>query len=157
MEEWRFFRETFYQVSSHGRVKGQRGQILKLRPGSNGYLRVQLCDGIGPPRDFYVHRMVAECFISLTPNPDWHADHIDRDITNNAVENLRWMAPEDNRALRQIAKGEASGVSKLTEDQVRDILSRPRGRGMAGKIAAEYGVSREQVRDIINRKYWRHI
>lgn len=38
---------------------------------------------------YYIHRLVAECFI---PNPNNYVevDHIDRDPSNNNVTNLRW-------------------------------------------------------------------
>lgn len=53
-----------------------------------------------------------------------------------------------------VSRGEAHGCAKLTEDQVRAI----RASTGPSRIAAEkYGVSGRQVRDIRNRRVWRHI
>ena len=156
MEEWRPYRDTTYHVSSLGRVRGPSGRMLRPRPGAHGYLRVSISIG-AVRRDAYISRMVAEAFLGEPPTPEHHADHKDRDITNNAAANLRWLSPEENRALRVVARGEGSGVAKLTAAQVLEIRSRPRGRGATACIAVEFGISRRQVRDIINLKYWRHI
>jgi hypothetical protein len=156
MEEWRPYRDTNYLVSNLGRVRGPSGRILRPRPGAHGYLRVILCIG-GVSRDAYISRMVAEAFIGVAPSPEHHADHKDRIVSNNTASNLRWLSPEENRALRVFPVGEQNHNAKLTAEQVRDMRSRPRGRGMTTILAAEYGISRRQVRDIINCKSWRHI
>ena len=99
--------EGFYQVSNLGRVKRLRRSfkcsttyggtstlkelILKPRYDSkvaglnHGYFRVFL-----KGKNFCVHRLVAEAFI---PNPlnKPFVDHIDTNIENNVVTNLRWV------------------------------------------------------------------
>jgi hypothetical protein len=52
-----------YAVSNMGRVANiNRGELLKLRPNEEGYLRVSL-SCLGVVRDFYVHRLVARAFL----------------------------------------------------------------------------------------------
>jgi hypothetical protein len=80
-----------YLIYADGRVYSQKAKIfLKPRVHTNGYLRYML-----KRTDFYVHRLVATYYI---PNPNnlSYVDHIDRDKTNNNVENLRWVTPRTN-------------------------------------------------------------
>lgn len=55
-----------------------------------GYYQIRLDN-----KTKYVHRIVAETFI---PNPDNKpfVDHIDRNRSNNSVENLRWVTSTEN-------------------------------------------------------------
>lgn len=52
-------------------------------------------------KNISVHRLVAEVFI---PNPDNlpYIDHIDRNPSNNRVENLRWVTPKGNCENRDL-------------------------------------------------------
>ena len=102
--------EGLYQVSNLGRVKSlgrnikkpltkigyvwQSERILKGRKDTKGYLRVVLYKD-QTPKGFKVHRLVAVAFI---PNPENkpEVDHINRDKTDNSVNNLRWVSHKEN-------------------------------------------------------------
>ena len=62
---------------------------------SGGYLCVSFIVD-GKYKTFLVHRLIAETFID---NPDGKptVDHIDRDRTNNKVENLRWATRQEQQ------------------------------------------------------------
>lgn len=72
-----------YEVSNLGRIK-RNGEIIE--PINIGYSHIG---------GFYIHRAVAMLFI---PNPENKpcVDHIDTDIYNNKVDNLRWVTPNEN-------------------------------------------------------------
>ena len=101
-EEWRPVSGWPYEVSNQGRVRRSSAQLGRtrvgkvLRPGigSPGYPFVVLCQN-GQTKGFNVHALVAEAFIG--PRPEgWVVDHMDRDRTNNNVENLRYLTREEN-------------------------------------------------------------
>ena len=102
--------EGLYQVSTLGRVRSldkyidvkirnvdkvlKRGNILKLTYNKNGYLKVFLCKN-GKRTNFFVHRLVAEAFIS-NPNNLPCVNHKDEDKTNNYPYNLEWCTVKYN-------------------------------------------------------------
>jgi len=90
MENWKHI-EGFgeYEVSSLGRVR--RGEkILKIssrRDTGYGYLGLTRDDGTKTYP--YIHRLVGRAFL---PNPDNKPtiNHIDRNTSNNRLDNLEW-------------------------------------------------------------------
>lgn len=83
-----------YFISSNGQIKNKYGKILKpwIR---NGYYTIGLM--INKKRtNYYVHRLVAEYFLS---NPDKQrnfVNHLDGDKLNNNVSNLEWCTQQEN-------------------------------------------------------------
>ena len=103
-EEWKDVvgYEGFYQVSCIGRVRSMdkkignktyKGRMLKVI-NTKRYNVVCLCSN-GVQKQKLVHTLVAEAFI---PNPENkpYVDHIDTNMTNNRVDNLRWVTPKEN-------------------------------------------------------------
>jgi DNA invertase Pin-like site-specific DNA recombinase len=84
----------------------------------------------------------------------------DHSPANCDVGNLRWGTPQSNYADRdrhgRTAKGERHGQAKLTAEQAQAIRSRYRAGGTSErKLAAEFGVGRTTVRDILTGHSWR--
>ena len=91
MEIWRDILgfEGRYQVSSWGRVRNAKGQLLKFYKNEKGYLKVDLCkDNV--KSKCRINRLVAEAFI---PNPYNlpQVNHKDGNKENNSFTNLEWI------------------------------------------------------------------
>lgn len=156
--------EGLYQVSEDGKIFSIRHQCF-LRDYSNGtgYRKVNLYDRSGKQRKVYVHRAVAEAFLS-NPTGMKEVNHIDCDKTNNAVWNLEWCTRHGNliHSYRNGKKriGEGHGMHKLTCEQVRAIReeyvygSKEHGT-MA--LAKKYGVHQSTVAAITSGRHWKGV
>lgn len=94
--------ETFYVVSSHGRVK-VLDRTLRFRKATkllnptmwHGYPSVTLTDGEGVRRHLTVHRLVAAAFIPNALALEY-VNHADYDRSNALPYNLEWCTHADN-------------------------------------------------------------
>ena len=171
--------EGAYEVSDHGRVRSvdhervyarkdqysgrtitvrRRHAGKMLRPGktSTGYLTVCL----GRNESVLVHRLVLEAFIGPCPPKPFEGLHYDDDRTNNRLSNLRWGTRSANLhdAIRNGRKaiGQRSWNAKLRDADITAIRALF-GRVAYVEIGRRYGVSEATIRQIKNRRTWRHI
>ena len=101
MEEWKLIKDfPEYQVSNLGRVKslnynrGKKEGILQELISDRGYCRVALYQE-KKKHKVPIHRLVGQAFITNPENKP-QIDHIDRNKSNNKVENLRWATTSEN-------------------------------------------------------------
>lgn len=122
-----------YAVSTHGRIQ-RLTNGPHTKPGTfkkpqinkkTGYNHVKVSGSLGK-RTMSLHKLVATHFI---PNPNGYkeVDHIDRDKTNNRVDNLRWCTRRENlsnmdplRSLKPILAFPPDGGTPLFFPCVRD-------------------------------------
>jgi hypothetical protein len=100
-----------YFVSNTGVLRNANGRVLKPREDKDGYLRTNLykdVDGMRKSFTVHIHRLVAQTFI---PNPDLCpvVDHIDRNIRNNHMSNLRWATVRENTLNGGLSTRNTSG------------------------------------------------
>ena len=111
-QEWK--KPNVYEVSNFGRIR-KNGEIIQPRIHSSGYYKIN---------GELLHRIVAKLFI---PNPENkpEVDHIDTNIHNNRVDNLRWVTSSENQrnpltlhSMSKSLKGKTLGCSKppVSED-----------------------------------------
>ena len=112
--------EGHYQVSDRGRVlsleRTKKGfgdsiqsvpeRILKPTLGTHGYLCVQLYKN-GKVKTFLVSRLVALTFLEREKDKPT-VDHINRDSTDNRLENLRWASLTEQQINTSKFKGHIS-------------------------------------------------
>lgn len=89
MEQWKDIEgyEGLYEVSNMGRVRNNKGKILKPQMRRMYLSHILYKDGI--PHNWSVHRLVAKAFI---PNPNNYevVNHKDENKLNNEASNLEW-------------------------------------------------------------------
>ena len=88
--------EVNYLVSNYGRVWSEnRNRFLAINIDKrSGRKRFSICVE-GRQMTIYLARAIALAF--LGPNPGMDADHIDEDFTNDTLENIQWLTPEENK------------------------------------------------------------
>ena len=88
-------------VSTAGRLKRKDGAVFVPVPcAKKGYCRTM---------GFAVHQLVALAFLGTPPSSEHTVDHIDRNRSNNCVENLRWATKKEQRANSARAPRTKSG------------------------------------------------
>ena len=98
MENWKQIKgyEGIYEISDLGNVKRtyKNGKIkfLKPVPTSEGYPSVGLCIN-NKSKTTTIHSLIAKHFLPITGEV---VNHIDGNITNNAISNLEWVSIREN-------------------------------------------------------------
>lgn len=166
--------EGWYEVSSLGRVrsvtrriavqtpqglklKTYRSRVLSQTPDSRRkYLMVHLCRS-GENTTRLVHQLVAEAFIG--PRPDEHeVRHGPNGNRDNRASQLSYGTKKENAAdcVRDHAtiRGEKAGMAKLTWDAVTEIRRRVASGETQRMLAAEFGVTFQNISMIVLGKTW---
>lgn len=174
IEVWRDIEDYFgrYQVSNFGRVKTLERRakrrndsfhiipekIKSTRINKSGYVSVYLSIN-KRYRHFFVHRLVAACFIGERPSNKHFVNHIDGNKKNNKESNLEWVTVSENHkhAFKlglMCQKGENHATKKLNNKKVITIFNSKKSYIL---LATIYRVSETTIRSIKNGKSWSHI
>lgn len=145
-----------YEVSDKGRVRNLKtGKILKGSI-SNGYRTIFLSNR-NQVKLVYAHRLVCLAFVERIEGKN-QVNHKNGDTLDNCLENLEWMSAAENIAhsiLNNLhCRGETHYRSKLTEENVREILSRKYTAKEKKEIAERFGISIKTLSDVIRRRSW---
>jgi len=149
-----------YSKPRRDRMNHRLGGWLKQPPGTKRALFVNLSEK-GKRYLRRVHRLVLETYIGPRP-VGMECRHLDGNPTNNNLDNLCWGTPSENQADRLIhgtdIRGEKSGMSKLTEKDVRLIFQTYHdGIYSQSYLAEQFGVARTTVQAIIEKRTWKHL
>jgi hypothetical protein len=102
-----------YDISDDGQIRNaETGRILKLRD-TNGYKACHITRD-GRTACYMVHRMVAKAFLPMIEGKNV-VDHVDRDKTNNSVQNLRWTDTSTNNRNRSRFHSKTDGLHNITQ------------------------------------------
>lgn len=121
--------EGLYEVSNKGRMKSYYNgyeRLLKLHRNRLGYYIVRLPEN-GVFKYRLLHRLIALTFI---PNPENkpEVDHIDRNPSNNCVENLRWVTHKENmnnpNTIKNMSKSQSNYEVKVKK-RLNNSQSKP--------------------------------
>ena len=108
-----------------------------------------------------LHILLTDAHIGPRPG-GMETRHLDGNPMNNHISNLRYGTRKENAQDRirhgTQARGEQQFLSKLTEDNVREIRKKYVPRNYTRKmLAKEYGVSVNSISMVIDGQRWTHV
>ncbi len=110
LEEWRLIMGyENYWISNYGQVMNiLTKKILKPYPDKDGYLRLNLYKQ-KIKKMYGIHQIVAYTFLKNINNKSC-IDHIDRNLNNNSIDNLRFATNGENKlnSIKQFSKTSSS-------------------------------------------------
>ncbi|MBN2519907.1 MAG: HNH endonuclease [Bacteroidales bacterium] len=156
-----------YKISNHGRVKSfvvdkENGQLIKpCLVGGYPAIRVRLKES--KHKTMYIHRLVAEHFLSKESESHNYVIHIDYDKENNRSGNLEWatksemMQHQIKSPIRIASLRGSRRNKKLTESKVillKKKLADPNRKTRMKILARQFGISEMQLYRIKNGNNW---
>lgn len=164
-EEWRAVVGWPYEVSNTGKVRRRStGHVLSGYQDTDGYLRVHLSRGSRASADSrFAHRLVLEAFVGDRPSPQHITNHKNGIRTDNRLENLEWVTPQENtlhsyRTLGRVPmRGEAVHVAILNSEKVLEIRRLFAEGTRQAEIARMFRVTRFLVFQVVRRRTWKHL
>lgn len=133
MEIWKNIKIKNYehfQVSSKGRVRNSLTKnYIALGNNGKGYVNCKIKSN-GITKTVYVHRLVAEAFLNNF-NPDLQVNHIDKNKSNNQVENLEMVTDSENKlhSQKEYIQGhiKSQGKTLLIYDKNMNLIGEHKG------------------------------
>lgn len=162
--------EGLYQVSDDGLVRSYgryattcntkvfiMGQNLKAVKSGNGSLSVTLYNSKRIRHSFLLSQLVAIAFI---PNPlnKTCVLHLDRNKTNNSINNLLWCTRSEASKHATVQFGGSRYNAKLNDGIVKKcIVDYNKGKYSIAELAKRYRVSPQTMGKAISGKKWKHL
>jgi len=98
-----------YTIDTNGNIFNEKtNRCISLIEKNNGYLCVWLYDDEGNRKNCLLHRILMSTFME-NPNNYPLVDHIDRNILNNSLSNLRWCSYSMNSHNREKSRKNTIG------------------------------------------------
>jgi hypothetical protein len=147
----------FYFVTINGEIySNKHRKIRRLKQhwsnGSKSYRVVQLSDGKGNKRSFYIHQLVCKAFLPNHTN-SWGIRHKDGDVTNNTLENLEWLGRK--REIDGVIESDTDRLtlSKDLSDFIKLVHLSAIKKGIPVPDTYEFfhGILNESLEEYINR------
>ena len=158
-----------FEASSHGRIRTASGRILipsKCKKRTD-YPRVRISNKrLGGPyadRFFTVHSLVSRAFIGPRPDGMEH-NHKDGNKENPRPENLEFVTRKENQqhSIHVLGKptgraGTQHGMSKFTDDTMREIHQMRKSGHCLREIAARFQCAVSTISQVCRGRTWKHL
>lgn len=116
-----------YSINESGLVKNKQGKIMKTRKDKYGYERLNL-QKEGKKVTEKIHRLVMTTFNPVENANNMTVDHIDGNISNNNISNLRWVYLGENLNLKQMRDADEASyflkelMEEYSKEEIAEIL-----------------------------------
>lgn len=153
---------SYYAREDGSIFSATSNKILSTNLDKDGYVKVRLISVDGR-HTYSVHRLILENFNPIDNMENMQVNHIDGNKQNNKLENLEWVTcSENNQHAHKIGlknqKGEHNNASKLTENDVKEIINLLLETNMTQKeIGRIYGISDQAIGDIKAHQRWKYL
>lgn len=152
MKNYRIIKD--YVVYNDGTIFSLQSKMFMKPINNNDYLSVKMGGKLES-----IHRLVGELFIPNTDNKK-EINHIDGDKTNNKVDNLEWVSPNENiqHKIHQLGKehrGSKNGMAKLTLEQAEKIKLLYQAGYSQNKLGEMFGISQGKISNVVNGKSYK--
>ena len=159
-----------YKISNYGRLKSFQNDPIEgdIIGGSKiqGYKSLNIRAKGNKSLNRYVHKLVADFFVSKDSNEDRKfVLHLDHDKLNNHWENLKWATRDEmtlhnreNPAVKDRVIPKRTKNYKLTESKVimiKKMLKSDKNR--LKMIAKQFGITHTQLNRIRSGENWGHV
>lgn len=153
-----------YYVDELGRIYSEAThKYLSAQLDKDGYEKVQMISTDGKRHRYSVHRIVMENLNPVEDMEKLQVNHIDGNKQNNKLENLEWCTCQEN-ILHAYAhnlhsqKGERNNQSKLTEENVKEIIQILLSKKYTQKeIGRKFNVCEDTIGAIKNKYTWKYL
>jgi hypothetical protein len=148
MEDYKFYYVDMNgNIYSHKYIKPKTLKTFKHN-GPRPYLMVNLSNGKGKLKSFYVGRLVASAFLPNHTN-SWGIRYKDGDITNNNLSNLEWLGRRTETGLNT----DTIELSKELSDYIKLIHLSAIKKGIPVPDTYEFfhNILNQSLDDYINR------
>lgn len=158
-----------YLISNHGRVRniknGKENPVLVKPSNIAGYPALTLRRESGKSTTRYIHKLVAEHFITKPSEDKKFVLHLDYNKTNNFLNNLLWATKAEKEAHQQENSTWRKSVSKvsyskLNESKVKLLKMKihdPNRRTRLKMLAKQFGISEMQLYRIKSGENWGYV
>ena len=144
--------EGSYAISKYGDVFSmKRTSVRKMNTHTNwkGYSRIKLCNG-AKHRKYTISRLVLQTYLSA-PLEGMQCDHIDGDISNNYIGNLRWVTNQENTNNRMRLN---KFYTRPSKERIRAVKGIYTHNGSVNEIASFFRESPSSVQAIRSGRNW---
>ena len=167
-----------YDISNYGRLRSfhsptgadgacpggsSEGKLIK---GSviQGYRSLNIRSG-GKTLNRYVHKLVAEYFVTRENSDQTFVIHMDYEKQNNVHSNLKWVTKNEmiehnrnNPNFKNRPAPQRTSNYKLTESKVKIIKKLLRNdKNRLKMIAKQFGITHTQLNRIRSGENWKHV
>lgn len=176
-EEWKeikiddyYPKNTQVFISNYGRIKKKKPEEKEFKLAklsiNNRLLMFSYPRKNNVHRMFCVHKMVGICFLERENENEKFVIHLDHDLLNNNVENLKFVNQKElskhQRTNPKFIESRKKWIpkSKLNEGRVRIIKKKildPNRKTRLKLIAKQFGISESQLRRIKSGENWKHV